>query len=254
MTSLAVMEGTRPAATETELSDAGLQLLPVDWRQRATPWDDDDITTFQWSVSGPHVLPKVLTRTWLLSEIDDLANRIVLAGTTIETFPDLEWGLPLSDPHPEAPVPLRVRALSAVQRLMDLLAIPEVRVAELAGVSRNSIRNWRRGHDVYPATVKRLLQVANLVSALESSLGRDLMLTWLEEPGVGGASRRDLLAQPDGHLAVAREAGALLFGRPASTLPPTELLGVEPDSGAVSEAAPHLYAARGRRPRPDPTR
>ncbi len=90
--------------------------------------------------------------------------------------------------------------------------------------------------------------------ALEASLGRELMLTWLEEPSAEGLPRRELLAQPDGHLAVAREASALLFGRPASILPPTELLGMEPDSGAVSEVAPHLYAARERRPRPDPTR
>lgn len=254
MTSTTLIKKTRSAATETELSDAALQLLPADWRQRARPWDDDDITTFHALATGSHVWARPLTRTWLLSEIDDLANRISLATAHVETFPDLEWDLPLADPHHATLLPLRVRAISAVDRLMDLLTLPEVRVAELAGVSRNSIRNWRRGHDVYPATVKRLLQVANLVSALEASLGRELMLAWLDEPGADAVPRRDLLADPDGHLAVAREAGALLFGRPASALPPTELLGVEPTSGAVSEAAPHLYTARERRPRPDPTR
>ena len=52
MTPLAVIERTRPVATETELSDAALRLLPVDWRERSTPGGDDDITTFHSRVPG----------------------------------------------------------------------------------------------------------------------------------------------------------------------------------------------------------
>lgn len=251
----ATLEPHELASTRgTELSEAALELLPLDWQQRSAPWVTDDVTTFHSYTLTPRSAPKHVTRTWLIHEIDDLAERVTTVATPIEAFADPEWDLPTPDRPGAGSAPLRLHVVHAVDRLMEALTLSEVRVAELAGISRNSIRNWRNGQDAYPATVKRLLQLANLVSSLESSLGRQTLAMWLEGRGRGVMSRRELLAEPDGPTAVARQAAEILFGMPDSALPALELLELESPETSEGENSVGLYSARPRRPSPDAAR
>jgi len=240
----------------TELSAAALEQLPEVWRAQRQPLSDEDVTAFHCYALSPSALaPRLRTRTWLLAEIDELSERLSSLTTRFDTFGGISWDLEPPTPRRQAPA-LRARALSAVTKLMDILNMSESRVAELAGVSRNSVRNWRHGQDAYPATVARLFQISSLIGALERAAGRDRLETWLNESSAGSLSRRDLLSEPDGPAALAREAAPMLFIQPPSTLPSRELLGVEPELEAEdrdSEFAPQAFVARPRRQRPNPT-
>lgn len=243
----------QPRLDPTLLSATACEHLPAMWCNDAPSLSLDDVTVFHsYSLSMPR--PTNLTRTWLLSEIGKTEERVESAITRFETHGSITWDLhPPATPRSQPS--LRTRSLSAINRLMDVLSMSESRVADIARVSRNSVRNWRNGHDVYPATVIRLLQISSLLGALEEALGRDGLLAWLAEPEDGSRPRRALLAEPEGPASLAKAAAGILFQRPASTLPPQHLLGEDPelaDERDASEYAPHAFAARQRRQRPNP--
>jgi transcriptional regulator with XRE-family HTH domain len=236
-------------AQQTELSVDACKLLPEDWRSELLSQSGGDITVFYSYALAPANPVVAPSRTWLLSEIETLAERLASVITPVVSFAHPSWDLPSPDQPVEAS-PLRARALSAVSHLAESLGLAESRVADLAGISRNSVRNWRNGQDPYPATVKRLFQLSNLVSALEGALGPALLSAWLDDQ-VGLVTRRELLAHPDGLNRVTRDAAEILFKRPSSALPPRELLGEDvAPMDEESGYAPDLYAARERRERP----
>ena len=237
----------------TEFHYYGGEQLPDAWRFWEQGHPAVDVTEFYcYSLSAPQLTATLLRpRTWLLAEIDDLSQRLTRADTSFETFDGIDWDLDSPAP-PSEPSPLRVRALSAVRQLMEILGLPESGVAELARVSRNSIRNWRHGQDAYPATVTHLFHVASLISALDHSMGRDRLVVWLNELADGQRTRRDLLSDPDGPAAIAREASNALFSRPQSPLPPPELLQLEPEEEYDDSVySPGAFSSRPRRGRPN---
>ena len=103
------------------------------------------------------------------------------------------------------------RAVKAVERLSSLLGISEEAVADLAGFSRRSTSNWRRGQGVYPKTVRALFESAALVESLSERLGKPGLLAWLSGGSPDDVPRRDLLASSEGRGRLLSEAHRLLF-------------------------------------------
>lgn len=253
---MAALKAARHNPETTEFHYYAGEQLPEAWGLWEQGHAAEDITEFHcYSLSVPQLTTALLRpRTWLLAEIDDLSQRLTRAGTTFETFVGIDWDLD-SPALSSEPSPLRVRALSAVRQLMEILGLAESGVADLAGVSRNSIRNWRHGRDAYPATVTHLFHVASLISALDSSMGRERLVIWLNETADGERSRWDLLSDPDGPAAIAREASQILFSRPQSTLPSPELLELEPEAEYEDSVySPEAFSSRPRRDRPNRSR
>ena len=117
-----------------------------------------------------------------------------------------------ADPSPPEPG-TRELALSAVDSLRRWLGLTDEQVANLVGIAPRSIPHWRNGgHQPYPATVRRLFEVHNLVAALVRRLGMHEAALWLRQD-VGGISRLAQL-RGDGFQAVLAEAAPLLFPRP----------------------------------------
>lgn len=199
------------------------------------------------------------TRTWLIDEIDatdDVIQHALMGGTTpVETVTTIfDWDVASPHATETGHTPLRLEALDAVDTLRRVLGLSEQSAARLAEISRNTIRNWRTGHDAYPATVKRLLQLSGLVSSLEAALGPRGLSAWLDGSSDAGGSRRELLAHTDGLAVIARDAGRVLFSTPTGLIPDAESLGLEPDESTDQAGyAPQLYDARPRRDRREAT-
>jgi hypothetical protein len=78
-----------------------------------------------------------------------------------------------------APTPLEI-----VLELKDSLDLTWDDAEGATGIDRNTFLNWQRtGAVPRPSTVRKLMRVYGLVSALESALGKDKASTWLH----GGA-------------------------------------------------------------------
>lgn len=67
----------------------------------------------------------------------------------------------------------------AVNDLKVWLLLNDSDIAELCGVSRRSLTNWRNGTSAYGASLRRLYSVHALVSHLGEVLGLDRALLWL---------------------------------------------------------------------------
>lgn len=163
----------------------------------------------------------------LLSELDDFTEFVdetlaYEAGTYAEVrdfgyaFPP-QWQTTSGSPRGEhrAQEPLlpaaAERALDALKVVVQNLAISETEAATTVGVSRNTVRGWREGRAPYPATTRRLFNVANLLEAVERSGAR--VVEWLDQPASDGRLRRQVLMDEDGPAVLARDASDLLFGR-----------------------------------------
>lgn len=156
---------------------------------------------------------------------------------------------------------LSKEALKAVDKLKYLLKFPESKVAELVDISRNSIRNWRKGQGAYPNTTSKLFQIYHLISALDAIMNQEQILAWLNEPDNKNPSfsRLDILARPDGPALVSQQASHILFPPPPGSLPSPDELRKEleridlEEQGWMEEhgEVPHRYSARPRRQRPD---
>lgn len=145
-------------------------------------------------------------------------------------------------------VKLNEVALKAVDNIKSLLKISEGEVAELAEISRNTIRNWRKGQGAYPSTTDKLFKISHLISALSSVMNQNRMLTWLNESdGNSALSRLEQLRQSDGVSSVTRQANHLLFPPRPGKIPPQDMLVLESDLDDESSVyAPHLYKPRSR--------
>lgn len=148
----------------------------------------------------------------------------------------------------EDDVKLNIVALKAVDRLKFLLEFSESKVAEIVGVSRNTIRNWRNGQGAYPNTTNKLFQVSHLISALNSVMNQRQMLAWLNEPDDDPAlSRLERLRKLDGVSSLTRQANDLLFPPRPGKIPPQDMLVLESDMDVEpSVYAPNIYKVRNR--------
>lgn len=145
-------------------------------------------------------------------------------------------------------VKLNIAALKAVDRLKFLLEFSESKVAAIVGVSRNTIRNWRKGQGAYPNTTNKLFQVSHLISALNSVMNQRQMLAWLNEPDDDPAlSRLERLRKSDGVSSLTRQANDLLFPPRPGKVPPQDMLVLESDMDVEpSVYAPNIYKVRNR--------
>ncbi len=119
-------------------------------------------------------------------------------------------------PISRSPAPLSAagRALSAVADIQSWLGMGRDDVAQVAGYSPRSIKNWREGTDPYPATVRRLFDIHALVGSLTQRLGQDGTRVWLATAAAGGRARRELLGTEDGLRNLVSEAAPILFEAP----------------------------------------
>lgn len=143
---------------------------------------------------------------------------------------------------------LNKEALKAVDKLKYLLTFSESKVAAIVGVSRNTIRNWRKGQGAYPNTTNKLFQVSHLISALNSVMNQRQMLAWLNEPDDDPAlSRLERLRKSDGVSSLTRQANDLLFPPRPGKIPPQDMLVLESDMDVEpSVYAPNIYKVRSR--------
>ena len=144
-------------------------------------------------------------------------------------------------------------AVEAVERISAWLNASEESVAELVHVARGSVRNWRTGQRVpYPATIRRLMEVDAILSALRSIHG-DNMNTWLRTPDNLGLMPLDTLRQDDGPAALARAASSAIFESRQARLLPTAAdfddIDSLVDEAPAALARPFAGMAKPRRPK-----
>jgi|SRR5450756_503552 len=85
--------------------------------------------------------------------------------------------------------------LDLVRELKSRLDLTWQDAEEATGIDRNTFLNWQRtGAVPRPSTVRKLMRVYGLVSALESAVGRDGSLAWLH---TGSPSWIDVLKRGD---------------------------------------------------------
>jgi len=109
-------------------------------------------------------------------------------------------------------------ALAAVLDIQRWLAIGQDEVAELADFAPRSVKNWRKGMDPYPATVRRLFDLHALLGALNRYMGTEGARVWLAGADPAGVSRRELLGDDAGLRSVIAEAATRLFETPTVPL------------------------------------
>lgn len=125
---------------------------------------------------------------------------------------------------------LRDRALTALDEVRSVLAISEAQAASLVGVARNTVASWRRRErEPYPATLRRLLEVHSIISAVTALHGSDDARNWFYGPMADGRSRVDALRLPEGTQLLTSELRSSLFpGTGPRTLPATDEVDDEP--------------------------
>lgn len=182
-------------------------------------------------------------RTWVIGEIDRLAH--ASEKVTRAEAADVYWDL--NAPAETTPaVALSKRALDAMDYLRARLNLSTTAVADLARISRNTVSNWKQGRDAYPATVRRLFQIANLLEAAESTLGSDAFASWLAEPR-DGVMRSEWLARDDGPEVLGADIAAMVFARPTTLLPDRSTLLEDEEEFEPPTYAPELFEATPRR-------
>lgn len=77
---------------------------------------------------------------------------------------------------------LRLAALTACDDLRKLVSLSDTRIAEIVGISRNTIGNWRNSScEPYPSTVRNLLTVHGMVTAYRRRFGEEQAALWFNE-------------------------------------------------------------------------
>jgi hypothetical protein len=140
-------------------------------------------------VVGPSMTPSSRTGFFIASANTELACLPYSSGVVVELTPAASVREPLvevtvvEEAHESAegaaPTPLEI-----VLELKDSLDLTWDDAEGATGIDRNTFLNWQRtGAVPRPSTVRKLMRVYGLVSALESALGKDKSSTWLH----GGA-------------------------------------------------------------------
>lgn len=178
--------------------------------------------------------PGCCVRTTTLRRIDYVT---ALLDAVRETPPDVTpasvdvgWMLPsqdLRDVFPDDTVGendhRRRRALAAVDSARALLDVSDSTAASILGVTRNTLRSWRRAERFpYPATVRRLMEVDSILRSAVALLGVHETRNWLAG-SVDGRNRADVLGDDDGIARLSAELRTSLFsGAGPSSLPTAE--------------------------------
>lgn len=148
-------------------------------------------------------------------------------------------------------------SVSAVDDLCEWLQLTDTQVAQLGGVSRRTLSNWRNSGGAYGASSRHLLAVHAFVSQLVLTEGVERARLWLAMTSAGSEDRLTRLSQgPEGLRQVLQLAEPILFP-PAA---PSRKLVDEDDLEAESEASARQvtvenqsrdtrFAAPPRRPR-----
>jgi transcriptional regulator with XRE-family HTH domain len=103
--------------------------------------------------------------------------------------------------------------MAAVDSLRSILAVSESDIAQLAGISRNTLASWRSGRrSPYPSTIRRLLEVEGVVQAATALLGPADARSLLQSSS-RGSNFVDVLSTPTGLSAIADDLRQRIFAR-----------------------------------------
>lgn len=187
----------------------------------------------------------VVTSTSITSFLGDVAEIWVVPVGTRPTELVGDFKELFSPERPTMPSPAQ-RALAAVADVRSWLGVGRDDVAQLAGYSPRSIKNWREGMDPYPATVRRLLDIHALVGSLERRLGSGGTRVWLADVAADGRARRELLGEEDGLRTLVSEATTILFEPPVRDARTVE---IDEPEGPETPPRPELFTGPVRRTR-----
>lgn len=208
-------------------------------KRTATPVSEGRLRNVMWGAAASGVL--------LAGLFSAPATGVTASTTAVHQGPERRLPSRDSADGPANPPALDSRPIELVDELKSWLGLADEGTADVVGVSRRSITNWRQGKNAYAASTGRLTQVHALVSGLVRSLGGEAQARlWLR---AGGAQDRDRLALlatgEDGLRQVVNEAASLLFATPNRP-------GFDAGLSEV-QAAQHVAAARtGNSHRPAP--
>lgn len=186
-------------------------------RVRLAEWPALNALAAATAITTPHQLAEHLTAlsSTINQTIADEAEQIwlLMRAEPADVIGDMSsWML-----APAAPPTRAQAALTAVSDIQRWLAIGQDQVAELAGYAPRSVKNWRKGMDPYPTTVRRLFDLHALLRSLDRSIGTDGARLWLAATGQGGVSRRERLGNDAGLRGVIADAVTTLFEGPTVT-------------------------------------
>lgn len=101
----------------------------------------------------------------------------------------------------------------ASEELKEWLALTDTELAELCGVSRRTVLNWRKGGGTHGISSRRLLSIHALVGHLAARLGSiSQAMLWLDTADEDGRSRLEKVASGEqGIRRVLRAAEPILF-------------------------------------------
>lgn len=99
----------------------------------------------------------------------------------------------------------------AVADLKSWLSVNDQELADLIGVSRRSVINWRAGKGTYSSTTRNLLGLHALVKQLRVQIGPERTIVWLLTPEKGISPLEELRADPECIPVLVARATPLLF-------------------------------------------
>lgn len=161
------------------------------------------------------------------------------------------WSLLLSarweDVVPRPAVQIGRHGVGPAEELRQLTGLTVDRLADLAGVSRQSYHSWLRGNPIASEREERVLRLTSLVQAASAQHGRgDTLRHWLLSPVVGTTrSPFDLLIDGD------EEAFLGLSRMNVPTWYPARSLGAREEAASATKTAGFRRVARRWRASPD---
>jgi hypothetical protein len=141
------------------------------------------LPTALWSWTRTNFGDRCVHRFWPRgTELSRPGAACVVETTPLDAAPIWDAFIITVTDHEDAAPSLRLAALAACDDLRNLLGVSDTRLAEIVGISRNSIGNWRKSsHEPYPATVRNLLSAHAMVSAYGRRHGTDRAALWVNE-------------------------------------------------------------------------
>jgi transcriptional regulator with XRE-family HTH domain len=135
----------------------------------------------KWEVSG-EALPAKLSQTISISDLlDAFANLAKVDDSALQPRPRRQT----EAPH-----------LAALSWIKHATGMADAQVADLVGITRQTIHNWRRGVPIKASNRERVLAVRDVLERSADRVGTgDALAAWLQSPcAANGRSPFDLLA------------------------------------------------------------
>jgi hypothetical protein len=140
------------------------------------------LRTALWDVSRTTFGDRRVHRLWTRgTDLSRSGAPCVMETTPLDAAPIWDAIL-ITVTEREETTSLRLAALAACDDLRKVFAVSDTRLAEIVGISRNSIGNWRKSsYEPYPSTIRNLLAAHGLVSAYRRRFGTGQAVLWATE-------------------------------------------------------------------------